>query len=383
LFVQARMEQLLAESDMSAVVVSPVPWFPFGHPRFGLYGAFSRTPAEEQQGCLRVLHPRYPAIPKIGSAVAPFLMAAAVVPAIARLRASGYDFELIDAHYFYPDGVAAALLARHFDRPLVITARGSDLNAHAAEAIPRRLILWAARQAFAVVTVSESLRRTALALGMDAAKTVVLRNGVDANRFRPLDRDALRARLGLTGVVLLIAGNLVAEKGQDLAVAALPALPEATLLIAGDGPLRAELEQLAAQNGVSARVRFLGSLPQTELIDYYNAADLLLLTSTREGWPNVLLEAMACGTPAVAAAVGGCDEIITAPEAGMLLSERTPDALATTVRACLAKRLSRHATRRHAERFGWHQTSMGQIDLFHAAISRRTRMGGARAERAC
>jgi glycosyltransferase involved in cell wall biosynthesis len=382
LFVRTRLEQLLAEHEFESAVVAPVPWFPSRHPRFGRYAAFARTPTEERLGGLRVLHPRHPVLPKLGSALTPFAMAAAAMPVLSRLRREGYLFELIDAHYLYPDGVAAALLARRFGCPLILTARGSDLNVHAADAASRRLILWASRQAFTVVTVSQALRTTAVGIGIEADKTTVLRNGVDAERFAPLDRERVRRELDVRGIVLLSAGNLVAEKGHEVTLGALAALPDASLMIAGDGPQRAALERLAAAHGVAGRVRFLGSLPQEELIRYYNAADVLVLASAREGWPNVLLEAMACGTPVVAANVGGCPEIVSAPEAGVLLAERTPEALAHAVRSCVARDIPRAATRRHAERFGWVQTSRGQAELFRAAVRS---WGGrhAHAERPC
>jgi glycosyltransferase involved in cell wall biosynthesis len=136
------------------------------------------------------------------------------------------------------------------------------------------------------------------------------------------------------------------------------------LLIAGSGPDRERLETLARQLGVTDRLRLLGPVPQTELRNYYNAADLLVLASEREGWANVLLESMACGTPVVASAVCGTPEVVTAPEAGRLIAERTPDSLVEAVRLLRAANPERSATRRYAERFSWDETTRGQIELF-------------------
>jgi len=113
----------------------------------------------------------------------------------------------------------------------------------------------------------------------------------------------------------------------------------------------------------------VGSLSQQELRPYYCAADALVLASTREGWPNVLLEAMACGTPVLATRVGGIPEIITSPDAGALLEERSAAAIAQSIRKMLAGPQRRSATRRYAEQLGWGATTRGQLQLFRRILS--------------
>ena len=164
--------------------------------------------------------------------------------------------------------------------------------------------------------------------------------------------------------MLLAVGNLVPEKDHALALAALAEVPDATLLVVGDGPLRDALEQDARARGIGARVRFTGGVPQPALIEYYNAADALVLTSRREGMPNVVLESLACGTPVVATRVGGVPEVIVDPAAGRLAAEATAGAVAAALRALFASLPARTATRRYAERFGWEATTLGQIELF-------------------
>ena len=126
IFVQTRLRHLVASGQVEARVVAPAPWFPFKHPMFGQYARQAKVPRSEVRFGLQVEHPPYLVLPKIGMNVAPLLLAQAAKPAIGRLIDEGFDFDLIDAHYFYPDGVAAAMLARYFNKPLVITARGSD-----------------------------------------------------------------------------------------------------------------------------------------------------------------------------------------------------------------------------------------------------------------
>lgn len=364
LFVEQRLRELLAGGGVEARVVAPVPWFPWAYARFGRYAQFARVPAVEQRHGITVLHPRYAAVPKVGMTLAPLLLAAAAAPTIERLRRSGYAFDAIDAHYFYPDGVAAAWLARRFGRPLVITARGSDVNLIARYRLPRALIRWAAARAAHVVTVCQALKDRLGEIGVAPAHMTVLRNGVDLERFRPVDRAAERARLGLRGTTLLCVGHLVALKGHDIVIRALAVLPGVELLIVGYGEEEARLKRLAAAHGVAERTRFVGAVPQEELRGYYGAADALVLASSREGWANVLLESMACGTPVIASDVGGSPEVVAAPEAGVLMGERTPAGVVQAFHRLFAAYPDRAATRRYAESFSWAATTRGQRELY-------------------
>jgi teichuronic acid biosynthesis glycosyltransferase TuaC len=371
IFVETRLRHLAASGQVEARVVAPVPWFPLKHPRFGTYSAYARAPGSEVRSGIPVLHPRYPVLPKIGMNVAPRLLANAVRPVLARMIADGFDFDLIDAHYFYPDGVAAAMLGQYFNKPVVITARGSDITLFPSYPKPREQIEWAAGRADAIITVCDALRDEVLRMGVEPSKVVSLRNGVDLQLFRPVEREAVRARLGVAGFTLLAVGHLVPVKAQALAVAALARLPEVQLLLAGNGPDRAMLEQLAQDQGVAQRVRFLGALPQAALRDYYGAADALVLPSEREGWANVLLESMACGTPVIASRVWGTPEVVAAPEAGLLLEERSAAGVADAVHALRANYPDRAATRRYAERFSWDDTTAGQLALFRRVLEKR------------
>jgi glycosyltransferase involved in cell wall biosynthesis len=169
--------------------------------------------------------------------------------------------------------------------------------------------------------------------------------------------------------MLLSVGNLLAFKGHGLIIEALSLLPGCELVIAGEGPDRAAFDALARQAGVSARVRFAGSLSQHDLRRYYCAADALVLASSREGWPNVLLEAMACGTPVVATRVGGVPEIVKSLDAGVIVEQRSAAAIAQSIGSLLARPQARPATRRYAEQFGWGATTRAQLQLFRQILS--------------
>lgn len=207
-----------------------------------------------------------------------------------------------------------------------------------------------------MLAVSAALASRMTNLGLNAGKIRVRPNGVDLDMFRPLDRSEARAQLDCTGFTLLSVGNLIELKGHHLIILALAELPDVTLLVAGDGPEASALRQLAESLGVEARVRFLGLVPQVELPGYYSASDCLVLASSNEGTPNVLLEAMACGTPVVATAVGGIPEIVTCPECGVLVRSRSASGIVEGIRTLRAAYPDRDNTRAYAERFDWKGT---------------------------
>jgi glycosyltransferase involved in cell wall biosynthesis len=162
---------------------------------------------------------------------------------------------------------------------------------------------------------------------------------------------------------LLSVGNLIELKGHDFAIRALEHLPECELMIVGEGDLRESLQSLAGQVGVAGRVRFLGAVPQSELVDIYNASDMLVLASSNEGMPNVVLESLACGTPVVATNVGGIPEVVCSPEAGVVVQERDVESIVTGIRQLLRDYPGADATRAYAENFSWKGTVSGLCEL--------------------
>src|SRR6185436_10557283 len=235
IFVENRLRHLVASGAATSTVVAPVPWFPSRNARFGEWARCAAAPVEEMRHGLRVLHPRYAAPPRLSMYTGPWALLRAGRAAFAQLLAEGARFDAIDAHYLYPDGVAAVWLAREAGLPVVITARGSDTSQLPRFALPRRLIGSALREADALIAVSAGLAAGLNALGAAAGKVTVLRNGVDLAAFAPpTDRAALRAELGLSGPVILSVGHLIERKAHHHAIGALAELPDATLLIAGE-----------------------------------------------------------------------------------------------------------------------------------------------------
>jgi glycosyltransferase involved in cell wall biosynthesis len=370
IFVETRLRKLLASGKVVARVLAPVPWLP-AFTRHPYWGPLHEVPQRVMRDGLLVEHPRYVVIPKIGMTITPYTLYRTMYRSLRAILASGYKVDLIDAHYFYPDAIAAVWLARAFGLPVTVTARGTDLNLIPEYRVPRKLIQNAAAKADGLITVCQALKTRLIELGIPDERILVLRNGVDLKQFRRSDRSQARGEFSITRRTIGSVGHLVERKGHHHVIRALPQLPETDLVIVGSGPDRRALEKLASQVGVSDRVRFMGAVDQHRLCRIYNALDAVVLASSREGWANVLLESMACGTPVVASPVWGTPEIVAAPEAGVLMSSTDEQGVIAGVTRLFEALPPRDATRRYAEGFDWELTTQGQLKLFGDIIARR------------
>lgn len=367
IFIEHRVAHLSATRN-SLQVIAPVPWFPSKNPVFGRYADFARTPCKAVRRDTPISYPRYPVLPKVGMSMAPWLMAAALYRHVASLRQK-FNFDVIDSYYLYPDGVAASLLARWFNRPYLMTALGSDVSLIPRFPRERRMIVRAVERAYAVTAVCGALRDELVSIGVASDKVHVVEHGVDLDMFRPPeDRRALRRSLGMDGPTLLSVGHLIDRKGHDLAIRAVAALPGVRLMIAGDGPRDRALRALAMNLGVGDRVEFLGHVDQERLPGLYGAADIALNCADREGIANVLLEAIACGTPLVATPVWGSPEVVKVREAGLLTADRSVPAISDAIARLLAALPERAATRRYAESYDWRRTGREHRALLQAAV---------------
>ena len=365
-FVERQTHALAARGDVAVEVVAPI-GLPFGplsrHPH---YAPLRDLPREEIRNGLHVHRPRYRVWPGLGQAGTARRIADALLPVLRALRAR-FPFDVIDADFFWPDGPAAMRLAAALGVPFTIKARGSDIHFWGGRRGIAEQIVEAGKAADGLIAVSAALKRDMAALGMPDEKIRVLHTGVDLDLFRPADRAAGKAALGVDGPLLISIGHLNGRKGQEIALAALAQIPGATLLLAGDGPERGKLEREAAAKGLAARVRFLGTLPHAALPALLAAADVMVLPTISEGLANVWVEALACGTPVVTSDVGGAREVIDRPEAGRLVP-RDPDAVAGAVRELLADPPDSAAVRAAAERFSWERNAAELFEHLSALV---------------
>jgi glycosyltransferase involved in cell wall biosynthesis len=346
-FVERQTLALAARPGVEVEVAAPVglpPWPLSLHPH---YRARTRLPAKERRNGLPVHRPRFRTWPGLGEAGKARALAAALLPLVRTLR-----LDVIDAQFFWPDGVAAMHLAEGLGLPFSIKARGSDVHFWGQRPAVAEQMLAAADRSAGLAAVSAALKADMAAMGMPADKIRVHHTGLDLDRFRPLDRDAAKRRLGVEGPLIVSPGNLVPLKGHGLAIEALSGITGATLLIAGEGPERPALARLIGARGLEGRVRLLGSVAPESMPELLGAADLMLLLSEREGLANVWIEALACGTPILVPDVGGAREVLDRPEAGRLVA-REPEAVASSARAILDSPPDPAAVRACAERFSW------------------------------
>lgn len=243
-----------------------------------------------------------------------------------RMRETSFD--LIDAHYVYPDGFAAILLGQLFNKPVVVSARGSDINLFSEFTTIRPLIREVLSRADGLIAVSESLKSTMVKLGCVPDKVTVISNGVDSNKFQLRPQAEMRQLLGLPGSrpILLSVGKLTENKGFHILIEAVASLrenrPDVLLVIIGDGDYRSRLSRKIRDLGLEDNVRLVGTRPHDQLSAWYSAADLFCLASASEGCPNVVMEAMACGRPVIATWVAA--QIVDTPMLGILVN-RTPE----------------------------------------------------------
>ncbi len=371
LFVARRAESLAARG-VDVRVVAPVPWFP-RHVPLRRWARYARVPKREERAGLVVTHPRYPHLPGPGMYVQAWSLYRAVLAHVRALRRE-FTFDFLDAHYAYPDGVAATHIAHALGIPCVITARGSDINLLPRFRLVRRQVVEALGDARALVAVSGALGEKMLHLGAAPDKLHVVPNGIDRDRFSYGDAEAARHRLGVAHgeKLLLSVGNLNELKGHATMIEAVARLREADidvrLRIFGEGEERENLERRVAQLGVGDRVVLHGSVANEELAPWYRAATLFVLASSREGWPNVLNEALACGLPVVSTSVGGVPEIVTPGTNGILVAERSAASLAGAIRQALLRDWDRAALAREASRRDWSAVADQLIQIYTAML---------------
>lgn len=370
LFVARQAQAFAALDDAEMVVINPVAIAPPPLAGF-LNSAEERAlPATAQDWGVTVHYPRYPYIPRYGARWNAALIARAVLPLARRLHAE-QPFDLVDAQFFYPDGPAAAKVARALGLPLSIKARGSDVILWSQRDFARKQLLAAADQAAGMLAVSEALKRDMVAIGMTGDRITVHYTGLDHTRFRPLPRAEARAAsaafVPTDGMLLLTVGNLVDHKGQHLVIEALSQLPGARLVLAGKGPEEARLHALASQFGLTDRVHFAGSVKPDQLAVLLSAADIMVLASEREGLANAWVEALACGTPLVITDAGGAREVVRDASAGQIV-ERSAAGIVAGVQAVSADPPSQAEAAANAARFSW-QANAEQLAGYYRCLA--------------
>ncbi|MBB1076143.1 glycosyltransferase [Rhodoferax sp. 4810] len=363
------------------IVVSPKPWSPIDwlirlrHPHF-------RPPApryEQQQG-IDVYAPHFFSLPGILKQFDSVFMAIGSYATVRRLKRD-FQFNLIDAHFGYPDGHAASLLARWFKRPLVVTLRGNE-QVYVKHTKIRSKLITGLNKASKVVTVADALKKLAIQHGVNKTKLLTISNGVDSNCFYPIDTTEARKHLNLPldAQILISVGRICEGKGFHFVIAAVAALcityPHLHYLIIGQANgmdnNEKELRQLVSELQLEQQIHFLGLVAADQLKWALSAADLFVLATRREGWANVFLEAMACGLPVITTDVGGNAEVVNKPELGTIVPFGDHAALCKAIEEGLNKNWGRNAIRAYAEENSWDSRIQLLSDVFQQVIKQNT-----------
>jgi teichuronic acid biosynthesis glycosyltransferase TuaC len=374
LFVRARLAAIRARTSLS--VVAPVAMLDYANPQGSLLEA-SRIPRERREGAMQVLHPRW-LYPPHGGWMNAFFLCVRLLPVLVKLRARR-AFDVIDAHFAHPEGIAAVLLGRMLGRPVIVTIRGSELR-YRRQRQKRFWMSWALRRADRVIAVSEGLRALAIDLGVDPRRVRTVPNGIDAGVFFRRDRSVCRALHGIASGerIILCAGDLAELKGHHRVIAAVKDLNargvRTRLLIAGgvgrSGRYAETLRQQVAIDGLADRVTFLGEATQAALAELMSAADVFCLASSTEGWPNVVNEALACGTPVVATDVGAVRQMIVSDRLGAVVPVHDGEALTEALRMALTRSWDHETISAHGRSRSWSQVADDVLEEMRAVMGR-------------
>jgi glycosyltransferase involved in cell wall biosynthesis len=361
-------QQFSALSRLCSVeILGTIPWFPGAavFRRWSAAGRLSSVPLEEHVDGMRVRHPRFAFLPKLGHAFAGQLYAASLATTILPYRGR---VDVVLGAWAYPDGFASVAIADMLGVPAVIKLHGSDINVVGRMAGPRRRLAWALPRAARIVAVSQPLAERAVELGAARERVDVVPNGIAKAVFRPRERSEARRALGLPDdrQIVLYVGHLSREKGAHDLLAAFASLarnPRALLVLVGDGAGAAACRALAEKLQVPAR--FVGAQPHETIPVWLAACDVLALPSWDEGMPNVVVEALACGRPVVATRVGGIPDVVRG-ELGTLVAPRDVPALAAALTRTLSQEHDARAISAALDRPDWATSA----SLLHASLLR-------------
>lgn len=377
-FVKQRLDALSKRAEL--IVVSPIPWFP-GERHLSRYANRSLIGAQTDANAYPTYFPKFFSIPAVLKPLEGIFLALALWKFISAHNLKG-KIDLVDCHLAFPEGFAGALLARVLTIPYVITLRGHDINDLPRFPVRIRQVLFGLRHCARYFGVAQALVDGAVRLGAPADKGHASTNGVDTERFRPSVAAEARKALGLQidKRYLLSVSHLVPRKGVDILLCALALLRAAghadlCLIVVGkggeEGDCEAELRALALQLGIADQVVWAGPVLNADLHLWYSAADLFCLASEKEGWPNVILEALACATPVVAHRTWGVPEIITGPDLGILVDTRAPQAFAEAIDTALARSWDPERLRTYALDNTWDKVAEGLMRHFQAIVASR------------
>ncbi len=352
-------------------VVSPLPWVPAILGKLKKYKRFASIPKLFEMGDIKVCCPKYVAVPKFG-ALHPVFMFFSLLPKVYRLKKTA-KVSVINTQCVFPDGVAAGWIARFLNLPLVLSALGTDVNLYSTYRYRRPQIIKALKKSDKITVVSDAQKQVVRNLGIDKNKIVVIKNGVDLERFNIKNKAECRQRLNLENncKFILFAGRLEEVKGVNYLIDAFVQLVKEGkkhhLIIIGEGSLKEKYIQQVSAAGLGDYITFVGEKSQDELPLWYGACDLFCLPSKMEGCPNVIMEALASGRPVVASRIGGIPELVNEKN-GMLFEAGNACQLAEALESIILSGRSETEIRDSIKSRNWENTAEQYLEACCEAI---------------
>lgn len=315
----------------------------------------------------------YPVFPLISRAINGHVSSHLLTPRVAAFKP-----DIVLAYWVYPDGYAALRTARQLKVPCIVGALGSDI--HVRSGINDRMTRKTVAGVDALLTVSEAMRQTAIReFGAPADEVHTIVNGFNTSVFHPRDKAGIRQRLGIPQdeQMIIYVGRFVEAKGMRELIQAFKAMAarnnKLSLALIGDGVMKAELSALVQEAGLQDRVRMPGGQPPDQVAEWICASDVLTLPSWSEGYPNVVVEGLACGRPVVATDVGGTREILHERN-GILIEPRKADVLQAALEKALAAPWDLDAIAK-AMRRTWDDVARETLDVCEKVIAQHRRAG--------
>lgn len=362
-------------------VVAPIPVYPLLDRALRGRKRGQHVPVTEHIERIEVHHPKYLVIPRFlkwFDALSYFLAVLHVIRGIE--REGSFEPDVIDVHWTYPDIVAGCWLAYSRRKKLLVTVRGRKALYPGEVSLRRCMLAYCLRRADVVVALSDELKELVIELGVPADRVRTILNGVDRTGFFARPAAECRQRLGIAAgkSVLVSVGSLIEGKGHHHLVRMMPALSrmrDVQLYIIGGrrraGDMSATLCTMIAELGLS-NVRLISEVDHAALADWYGAADLFCLATRGEGCPNVVLEALACGTPVVCTAVGATRELVTDGVNGFLIEAGRIDQFGPAIDRALSWNWDRKQIADAMDRWGWARCADEVMDTYRSALEARS-----------
>lgn len=360
IFVFNRLKAMSQYADI--VVINPLPIFP-PLKSTERYKTLAKVPEHYDMDGIKVYYPKFLSIPKVLKNIEVGSYFKAVMRVIEQ---QGLEFDLIDLHWTFPDLPTGYRLSKKYKVPFNLTLRGMEAFHIHDGGSRQKIVAKYIKHANKIISLSQEMADTADSIANTANRTTVIRNGVNSDKFYYLPKSECREKLGLdeNDFIILGVGALVYRKGFDVVIKALAKFKQSNsignikFVVVGakgaEGDYQQELNDLVMKNELQSHVQFAGAVPNSDLIYWYNAVDVFCLSSRGEGSPNVLTEALACGTPAISTAVGSAPEIMESEDnLGIVIPSQDEDALAHAIKSMSTQTFERKLNASHFGKYTW------------------------------